>query len=158
MRILIYNCYWSNNWYNFFTAKLYLRLDFIHRDALASWQRRLLVFKTSCHVRICLPQNTVQALSSHCAFQCWTSSNKAVNINFLAFDLIQLGIESRFTVSVADRRSIRLISYRFKIQTFGKVFFIHSQNLLVIKDHTNSLAEKFFYNYSTIANLFQNLI
>ena len=42
-------------------------------------QRDLLVFESSCHLPTCLP-HAVKA--SHCPFNCWTSSRRAVNPNY----------------------------------------------------------------------------
>ena len=78
---------------------------------MARRQRRdLSVFESSCHLPTCLPHT---AEASHCPFNCWTSSRKAMNTNFYSLWLDPTGNRTR-VYRFSSRRSIHSTTDRLK--------------------------------------------
>ena len=106
--------YLLNFFFSFSVAQLTLRdrcilklpqleLHFIHHVALARKQRMdLLVFESSCHLPTCLPHTAEASLG---LFQCWTSSNQAVNTNFYSLWFVPTWNQTR-VYRFSNRRSI----------------------------------------------------
>ena len=79
---------------------------------MARRQRRdLSVFESSCHLPACLPHT---AEASHCPFDCWTSSRKAVNTNFYSLWFDPTRNRTR-VYRFSSRRSIHSTTDRLKL-------------------------------------------
>ena len=79
---------------------------------MARRQRKdLSVFESSCHLPTCLP---LSAEASHCPFNCWTSSRKAVNTNFYSLWFDPTGNRIR-VYRFSSRRSIHSTTDRLKL-------------------------------------------
>ena len=72
-------------------------------------RKDLSVFESSCHLPTCLPHT---AEASYCPFNCWTSSRKAVNINFYSLCYDPTGNRTR-VYRFSSRRSIHSTTKAF---------------------------------------------